>query len=480
MGRFRAAWLSQLGIGAARFASETGEALAPAPLSARLPVGELAADAVSVLAAAMDLARSARAGAPSEAVIRLDPQRIADSFRSDQLGRLGGAPFPAWAPLSGFFAAGDGWVRTHANYPWHAAALAGVLRIDAEGPDAAVRAAEAIRDRSARELEAAVFAAGGLAVAVRDASTWAAERAAERAPERAAGPPGGLQVTPSGRPAAGRTPASRTPVSRTPESRPLAELPLRGVRVLDLTRVIAGPVGTRALASLGAEVLRVDAPDRAEPLWQWLDTGRGKRSALLDLRARADARTLRELAAGADVIVCGARPGALAHAGCDPEQLAAAYPGAVVARVAAWEDGGAWGSRRGFDSLVQAASGIAWHEAGAGGEPGKLPAQALDHSAGALLAAGVLSLLARGTGGRVETVLEGIARALLRAEHAPSPERGAGEPQPSRDPSSARPSAPSPWGALALAGPPYRPSWQPEPEPWAGRPWGEDQAVWLA
>lgn len=500
MGRFRAGWLSQIGIGAELPDPEPGAPSVAVPLHARLPVGELAADAVAVLAAAMESARAARLGARRAAspgaAIRLDPQGIADSFRSDQLGRLDGKPFPAWAPLSGFFAAGDGWLRTHANYPWHAAALAGVLGIDAEGPNPAARAAEVIRERSARELERAVFAAGGLAVAVRDADTWAAERAADQRGTTAAGRPvAGFRVTPSEQ-AGVRWPAPQETAD---------VLPLAGVRVLDLTRVIAGPTGTRALASLGADVLRVDAPGRAEPFWQWLDTGRGKRSTLLDLRARADLRTLRELASTADVVVCGARPGALAHAGFDPDQLVAEYPSAVIASVAAWGPGGAWGSRRGFDSLVQAASGIALIESDGSGAPGKLPAQALDHSAGALIASGVLGLLARGTGGRVETVLEGIALALLRVGRAPaepSSPRGsdpgsaprvepsspcAAEPgsvtgvesAASSGPKPARASAPTAWGELLLAGPPYRPAWQPEPEPWAGHAWGADQPVWL-
>ncbi|WP_125100071.1 CoA transferase [Leucobacter chromiireducens] len=471
MGRFGAAWLTQIGIGAERSDPDQGGSAAPVPLRARLPVGELAADAVTVLAAAMELARAGLSGAPRAAAVQVDPERVAASFRSDQLGRIDGTPFPVWAPLSGFFAAGDGWVRTHANYAWHAAALAGVLGVDVAAPDVAARAAEVIRDRSARELEREVFAAGGLAVAVRDAATWADER--RDAGVSADGGAIGFGVRSSGHAAACRALPNRAP----------GAFPLAGVRVLDLTRVIAGPVGTRTLASLGADVLRVDGPNRDEPFWQWLDTGRGKRSTLLDLRARADVRTLRELVATADVVVCGARPGALAHAGVDPDQLAADYPGAVIASVAAWEPGGVWGARRGFDSLVQAASGIALLESPGDGVPGKLPAQALDHSAGALLAAGVLSLLARGTGGRVETRLEGIAAALLRAGAGEgslgagslSEGEGAAVPAPELSPAVA-----TPWGALQLAGPPYRPAWQEEPEPWAGHPWGEDRPVWLA
>src|SRR5690606_9521116 len=110
-------------------------------------------------------------------------------------------------------------------------------------------------------------------------------------------------------------------------------LPLDGIRVLDLTRVIAGPVATRDLAFAGADVLRIDDPRLPEIGWQHLDTGQGKRSATLDLRSPAGAADLRELLAAADVVVTGYRPGSLDRYGLAPEDLAERYPGIVVGQV---------------------------------------------------------------------------------------------------------------------------------------------------
>lgn len=484
MGRFLADFLEAAGVPAAE--ADRVWLPEPVPLLARLAVDELAADAVSTLALAIETARaavgSARAGGSGEARIRLDPRRIAASFCSDRLGLLGGAPPAVWSPLSGFFRTADGWVRTHANYDWHARALARVLGVS---PDAdRETAARAISRWPAREIEAAAFAAGGLAVAVRETEEWAAERGPSARPFslRRAGPATGPRRR-------GADPA----------------LPLGGLRVLDLTRVIAGPVATRALASLGADVLRVDAPDRPEILWQWLDTGRGKRSTLLDLAVDRDLSRFEALLGDADVVVTASRPGALSRFGLEPEQLAESHPRLVSARIRAWGGnapggpGPEWEGRRGFDSLVQAATGIARTETpqapgapdapegrpGAGSSvrpdppearvPGKLPAQALDHSGGALLAAGVVQLLAERRAGAVEVTLEGLARLLLAGGGARVDDPAGGGPIPTMQ----RPEAvPSDWGPLAIAGEAYRPAWQSEPGPWAGRPWGADAPDW--
>lgn len=175
-------------------------------------------------------------------------------------------------------------------------------------------------------------------------------------------------------------------------------LPAAGLRVLDLTRVIAGPIATRTLALLGADVLRVDAPRLPEDPDAHADTGFGKRSTRLDLGTAADRRTFEELLARADVVVTGYRPGALDRFGLSPETLVDRRPGLIVAQLSAWGAYGPWGDRRGFDSLVQVATGIAAIE-GVGGtegspeQPGALPAQALDHGTGYLLAGAVLRAL---------------------------------------------------------------------------------------
>jgi crotonobetainyl-CoA:carnitine CoA-transferase CaiB-like acyl-CoA transferase len=162
--------------------------------------------------------------------------------------------------------------------------------------------------------------------------------------------------------------------------------------------VIAGPVAGRTLAALGAEVLRVDAPGSVELELSALDGGPGKRSALVDLRSRAGAEAFHALLERADVLIEGYRPAALEALGFGARELANRYPSLVTARLSAWGDIGPWGKRRGFDSLVQSASGIALACTPDVAEtPGALPAQALDHGTGHMLAAAVLRGLAHRT-----------------------------------------------------------------------------------
>jgi crotonobetainyl-CoA:carnitine CoA-transferase CaiB-like acyl-CoA transferase len=173
--------------------------------------------------------------------------------------------------------------------------------------------------------------------------------------------------------------------------------PLSGVRALDLTRVIAGPVCGRTLAEHGADVLAISVPHVPHMDSHVMDNGRGKLSARLDLTRHADLETLRRLVRDADVFVQSYRAGALAAHGLSPPELAQLRPGIVYATLNAWGHGGPWLERRGFDSLVQCASGIA-HEGGVGAGlagPRHLPAQALDHATGYLLAFGIAVALAR-------------------------------------------------------------------------------------
>ena len=182
-----------------------------------------------------------------------------------------------------------------------------------------------------------------------------------------------------------------------PQPLPQAARPLGGVRVLDLTRIIAGPVCGRTLAAHGADVLLVTAPHlpAIEPLV--IDTGRGKLSCQIDLRDAAGQATLHALARDADVFVQGYRPGALPSLGFGPEQMARLRPGIVYVSLSAYGHVGPWAGRRGFDSLVQTATGFNVAEAQAAGtdRPKPLPAQALDHAAGYLMAFGAITALAR-------------------------------------------------------------------------------------
>jgi hypothetical protein len=353
---------------------------APGHLPSRLPAEDVAiacAGAALLAAAALHAQRGGDCGSRGSPVARLDRGHVAAAFRSEAFLRVDGAPAgPGFAPLSRFWRAADGWVRTHGNYPWHRAALLRALGCagDAEGDPEAVAAA--IAELGARQAEDLVTGAGGVAAAVRGESAWRAE------------PPGqAVAATPL---------VEATSVGGAPPRwRPAGALPASGIRVLDLTRVIAGPVATRYLGALGAEVLRLDPPDRPELPMQAYDGLLAKRSALLDFGAADGQARLDELLSAADVLVHGYRPHALDRFGLGPQALAERHPGLVVVSLSAWGSRGPWGGRRGFDSIVQAASGIAMAESPDGERPGALPCQLLDHGTGYLCAAAALQALAR-------------------------------------------------------------------------------------
>ena len=443
-------------------------------LPARLPVRELARSTVAVcsLAAAELAARRAGTAVPA---VRVDDGAVATAFTSERHLRIDGRPAGTFAPLSRFWRTDGGWLRTHANYPHHRARLLAALGVPDRGDDGALAAAVAgeLAGRRAKDVEELVHAAGGLAVAVRTPGQWAAH-------------PQGAAV--AGLPLVGR--------ERLDDAPPLPLPPLPdGPRVLDLTRVIAGPVATRTLALLGADVLRIDAPGLPESADAHADTGFGKRSALLDLASRSGRRTFEGLLSAAHVVVTGYRPGALDRFGLAAEALAERRPGLVVAELNAWGGAGVgpWGGRRGFDSLVQAASGIAVAEAAGaagadevegGNPPGVLPAQALDHGTGYLLAAAVLRALTdqRGDGGtrHVRAALARTAHWLLH-EAAPSgpPPHAPGAYAPETyDPGPWLTETGSPLGRLRHAVSPVE--YEGGPTGWAhppGRP-GADEPAW--
>ena len=339
-------------------------------LEARLPVRELARGCVGACALAAAELAARRGGLGEVPGVVVDDGAVATAFHSERHLRVDGRAPVNFAPLSRFWRTADGWVRTHANYPHHRVRLLGALGV--RDDVAAVEAA--LAERSSVEVEEAVYAAGGLAVALRAPKEWAAHEQA---------------VTVAARPLVERERLDCAP-ARVLAPVQCAPLPAAGLRVLDLTRVLAGPVATRTLALLGADVLRLDPPHLPELPDQHADTGFGKRSATLDLTA--DRAAFEELLPTADVVVTGYRPGALDRFGLSPRALAERRPGVVVAQVSAWGAYGPWSERRGFDSLVQVAAGIAATE-GSMEQPGALPAQALDHGTGYLLAAAVLRAL---------------------------------------------------------------------------------------
>jgi crotonobetainyl-CoA:carnitine CoA-transferase CaiB-like acyl-CoA transferase len=290
---------------------------------------------------------------------------VAATFGSASHLRVNGRTPSLFGPMSGYFRCEDGWLRTHANFPHHAAALERLLGVtDHEG------LAEVLREVPVTVAQDAIRAAGGVAAALRTRAAW--------------------EASPEGRAVAAEPWIRLSPGEQERKPR------LEGLRVLDFTRVLAGPTATKFLASLGADVLRIDPPQMPELLDHHIETGAGKRSATAQLTDGATLEKVRELAASADVVMLGYRPGALARFGLDPAELHDAHPDLAIVHLDAWGDRGPWRHERGFDSLVQAATGIGDAYRRHDGRPGALPVQALDYATGYGAAAAALALLGRG------------------------------------------------------------------------------------
>ncbi|MBT2587208.1 CoA transferase [Arthrobacter sp. ISL-95] len=358
----------------------------------------------------------------------------------DSLGhlRIEGRKPQGFAPTSGFRRTADGWIRLHANYPHHAARLMEAL--SATTPQDVDRA---LSSMTSLEAETVIVARQGVAAAVRSREEWVSSAMHSAA---SSGP--WISLSPHN-----AQPRDAAAAPWVPAGNPLR--PLDGLKVLDLTRVIAGPTATRFLAALGADVLRIDPPFLPELTEAFIDSGFDKRSAEADFRKAGDLAAIHGLVASADVVVTGYRNGVMDRYGLGPEALLATKPELVVATLTAWGSSGPWQERRGFDSLVQAACGIAvrygQHD-DAGWKPGALPVQALDHATGYGLAAAVLTLLLErretGTGGSAMLSLARTAEELfaLPSGHQGMPVITLQEPEYS--------DADSPYGLLRFVGPP--------------------------
>ncbi|MCG7518594.1 CoA transferase [Ruegeria sp. Ofav3-42] len=284
-----------------------------------------------------------------------------------------------WDAVAGDYQTSDGWIRLHTNLPRHRAAALKVLGVEADRTEVS----KALRTWSAGELEAAIVAEGGVAAAMRSRAEWLDHpqgRAVSRDP--LIGWQGPRQITLRDRPEA------------------TAKRPLAGLRVLDLTRVLAGPVSTRTLAGFGAEVLRIDPPGWDEP-GVIPDISLGKTCAYLDLKSPSGLEKLQSLLSQADVFVHGYRPGVLDALGLTKAKRDELAPNRIEVTLNAYGWQGPWAARRGFDSLVQMSAGIAdagrdWANAD---KPTPLPVQALDHATGYLMAASVLSAMAEAASG---------------------------------------------------------------------------------
>ncbi len=424
-----------------------------------LALGSVEAVAVALHAYAASAKIQVEAGFTSEGV--------AASFASWTHVRVDGQPIVAFAPLSGFRRSADGWVRLHANYPHHIRALLAALRVlTAEEVDAA------LLQRTSAEIEDAVTDSGGIAVRVRTPEEWAY---GETAGALRREPWIRFSVYEMSEPAA----ASR---GGSIAMRP-AEFPLAGIRILDFSRVVAGPSATRLLGALGADVLRIDPPQMPELLDMHLDTGFDKRSAFADVSNDDDLNTIRALLLSADAVLLGYRGCALARFGLDAESLRELRPDLPVVTLDAWGDSGPWASRRGFDSIVQAATGISslyGSGTGDGWKPGALPVQALDHAVGMGSAAAIIALLAarqRGVTGSAHLSLARTAHQLL---HSVSPSLSDSNPFDGDDVEVPLRNAPSPYGELTFVPPPLFINGRQLEYRHPPRLYGSDSLEWLA
>ncbi|UWF48047.1 CoA transferase [Pseudomonas sp. N3-W] len=367
-------------------------------LPSAFAVTDLACASIAVAGqAASELLHQQTARLPTLEVDR----RLASFWFASSIRPTGWNVPPLWDPIAGDYATKDGWIRLHTNAPHHRVAAQSVLGACADRAAMASKVAQWAKT----DLEHAVVEAGGCAAEMRSWAQWQAH-------------PQGLAV--NAEPLVQFTAASQP--RSTPWQGSVAQ-PLAGIKVLDLTRVLAGPIASRFLAGLGADVLRIDPPTWNEP-GVVPEVTLGKRCARLDLHDAADRAVFESLLKDADILLHGYRADALERLGYGAEQRQRLAPGLIDVCLNAYGWSGPWQHRRGFDSLVQMSSGIAeagmqWKKAD---KPTPLPVQALDHATGYLMAASAIKLL--GSGGSARLSLARTAKLLI--------EQGAGTDEPLR------------------------------------------------
>ncbi|MHC6227142.1 CoA transferase [Pseudomonas sp. X10] len=358
-------------------------------------VTELASASIAV--AGLALAKLLQEQTGAEPLVQVD-RRLASFWFASSLRPLGWQAPPLWDAIAGDYATSDGWIRLHTNAPHHRAAVERVLGAANERAEVLRRVAQ----WPANELERAVVEAGGCAAQMRSWRQWSAH-------------PQGQAV--NAEPLILQQPG---PAGITRGWTGTSTQPLAGVKVLDLTRILAGPTASRLLAGFGAEVLRIDPPGWEEPAVV-AEVTLGKRCARLDLRATDDRQVFERLLANTDILLHGYRADALERLGYGPEQRRLLNPGLIDVSLNAYGWSGPWRDRRGFDSLVQMSTGIAhegmrWRQAE---RPVPLPVQALDHATGYLMAAAAIHAFAeRLRNGRGASARLSLARtAKLLIEH---------------------------------------------------------------
>jgi crotonobetainyl-CoA:carnitine CoA-transferase CaiB-like acyl-CoA transferase len=364
-----------------RDAGLDGEALTSLTLSGAEPalpssfaVGIAAQTSIAAAALAAAEIWRMRGGRPQQ--VSVDMAAAAAEFRSERYLRVDGAPAPdPWDKIAGAYRCGDGrWVRLHTNFPHHRDGVLAILQCAYKREAVAA----ALRQWKAEDFEEAAARNGMVVAAMRSFAQWDAH--------------------PQGQAVAALPLLTMEKIGDAPPSPlPPASRPLGGIKVVELTRIIAGPVCGRTLAAHGADVMLVTAPHLPAIAPLVIDTGRGKLSTALDLRSAAGRAALTALIEDADIFIQGYRPGGLEALGFGPDAVARLRPGIVYVSLSAYGHAGPWAQRRGFDSLVQTASGFNDAEGKAAGkdEPRPLPAQALDHATGYLMAFAAMAALMR-------------------------------------------------------------------------------------
>jgi crotonobetainyl-CoA:carnitine CoA-transferase CaiB-like acyl-CoA transferase len=308
--------------------------------------------------------------------VAVDMRHAIVECRSERYLRVDGKPPPpAWDAIAGIYKTRDQrFVRLHTNFPHHRDAVCKVLNCRPERED--VQAA--LMQWDGETFETAAYAGGCVVAMMRLREEWC--------------------DLPHAKAVAALPLISIEKIGEAaPRPWPAGDRPLAGLRVLDLSRVIAGPVAGRTLAVHGADVLLISGPDLPAIPWLTIDTGRGKLTSFLELKSEQGKRSLRDLLAQADIFSQGYRPQALAALGFSPQEAARISPGIVYVSLSAYGHAGPWAERRGFDSLVQTATGFNHAEGKAAGVEGpkELPAQMLDHATGYLMAFGAMMAKAR-------------------------------------------------------------------------------------
>ncbi|MGH7304787.1 MAG: CoA transferase [Candidatus Rokuibacteriota bacterium] len=341
-------------------------------------IGETSAAALAAVGLAVSDLWALRTGRRQD--VALDTRQATASLRSGHYMQLDGADVSTERnTVMGVYPARHGrWSYLHCNFPNHRAAALSVLGV----PEDREAVRKAVAQWDALELEEAIIAAKGAGGMVRTMDEWAKHPQAAAIASLPL-----MEIVKIG--------------ESSPERLPDGDRPLSGIRVLDLTRVLAGPTCARTLAEHGADVLKITGKHLPNIGYQEYDTGHGKLSAHLDLREAKDVETLRGLVREGDVFSQGYRPGTLGARGFSPEALAKLRPGIVVVSLCAFGHVGPWASRRGFDTVVQTVSGITSRQGelfpGASAGPQFYPVSAIDYLTGYLMAFGAMVALARRT-----------------------------------------------------------------------------------